>query len=181
MPRDAYSAACAGQRSATAGCDCSTQSPTPTTAVTESRHRAPRARRSSVRHSGAHPARHLCLGRDAEDLAAAHLQAAGAEIVLRNYRRRRGELDIVALHRGVVLIVEVRLRSSASHGGGAASVDRCKQRRIIHAARQLLQQRRDLARHAVRFDVIALSPQRTSGNSAGWHVDWLQHAFEVQG
>lgn len=114
-------------------------------------------------------------------MAAAYLIAAGAEIVLRNYRRRRGELDIVALHRGVVLIVEVRLRSTASHGGGAASVNRCKQRRVIHAARQLLQQRRDLARHPVRFDVIALSPEIAAGGSSAWHIDWLQHAFEAQG
>jgi len=107
--------------------------------------------------------------------------AAGASIVLRNYRRRRGELDIVALHRGVVLIVEVRLRSSASHGGGAASVDLCKQRKVIRAAQQLLQQRRDLARHPVRFDVIALSPQRTSTDGPRWRIDWLQHAFEARG
>ncbi|MFM7432366.1 MAG: YraN family protein [Gammaproteobacteria bacterium] len=133
------------------------------------------------RHPGARPARHLCLGREAEDLAAAHLLAAGAAIVLRNYRRRRGELDIVALHRGVVLIVEVRLRSTTRHGGGAASVNRCKQRRVIHAARQLLQQRGDLARHPVRFDVIALSPALATDGSPAWHVDWLQHAFEAPG
>jgi putative endonuclease len=119
--------------------------------------------------------KHLALGRIAEDLAAQHLTAAGAEILLRNYRRRRGELDIIALHRGVLLIVEVRLRSSDRHGDGAASIDRFKQRKIIAAAHQLLQQRRDLARYPVRFDVIALSP---GTNDADWHLDWMAHAFE---
>ena len=119
--------------------------------------------------------KHLALGRIAEDLAAQHLIAAGAEILLRNYRRRRGELDIVALHRGVLLIVEVRLRSSDRHGDGAASIDRFKQRKIIAAAHQLLQQRRDLARYPVRFDVIALSPGTTN---ADWHLHWMTHAFE---
>lgn len=119
--------------------------------------------------------RHLALGRIAEDLAAQHLIAAGAEILLRNYRRRRGELDIVALHRGVLLIVEVRLRSSDRHGDGAASIDHFKQRKITATAHQLLQQRRDLARYPVRFDVIALSPGSTD---ADWHLDWMTHAFE---
>jgi putative endonuclease len=118
------------------------------------------------------------LGREAERLAAAHLEAAGANILLRNYRRRRGELDLVALHRGVLLIVEVRLRSNDRYGGGPASVDARKQRRLVHAARQLLQQRPDLARHPVRFDVVALSRQGTAGESP-WKIDWLQHAFDA--
>jgi len=123
--------------------------------------------------------RHLALGREAEELAAQHLIAAGAEILIKNYRRRRGELDIVALHRGVLLIVEVRLRSSDSHGDGAASVDRVKQRKITAAAQQLLQQNRDLARYPVRFDVIALSrkPSSDCPNEA-WQLDWMKHAFE---
>ena len=141
---------------------------------------------SAVARRGAAPADRVALGREAERLAAAHLEAAGAKILLRNFRRRRGELDLVALHRDVLLVVEVRLRSSERHGGGAASVDRRKQRRIVHATQQLLQQRRDLARHPIRFDVIALSPgppttEPTAAPSPGpaWRLDWLQHAFEA--
>lgn len=129
----------------------------------------------------AQPPRHLALGREAEAIAAAHLVAAGAEILLRNYRRRRGELDIVAMHAGVLLIVEVRLRSTRTHGDGAASVDRFKQRRITAAAHQLLQQRRDLARYPVRFDVIALSPadRAPSTTNGPWQIEWLKHAFDA--
>ena len=123
------------------------------------------------------------LGRQAEELAAQHLRAAGAEILLRNYRRRHGELDIVALHRGTLLIIEVRLRSSAAFGGSAASVDARKQRRIACAARQLLQQRRDLARHPVRFDVIALGPAGNESPAAAAsepRIEWIRHAFELR-
>lgn len=120
--------------------------------------------------------RHLVLGREAEALAAAHLEAAGAEILLRNYRRRRGELDLVAKQAGVLLIVEVRCRSRSTHGGGAASVDRTKQRRITAAAHQLLQQRRDLARFPVRFDVVTLEPK---ASNEGWQIDWVKHAFDA--
>jgi len=122
---------------------------------------------------------HLALGREAEELSAQHLIASGAEIVRRNYRRRHVELDIVALHRGVMLIVEVRFRSSDRHGDGAASVDRIKPRKITIAAQQLLQRNRDLARYPVRFDVIALSRKPSSdGGSKAWHLEWMKHAFK---
>lgn len=123
------------------------------------------------------------LGRRAEELAAQHLQAAGAEILLRNYRRRRGELDIVALHGGTLLIVEVRMRSSLAFGGSAASVDTRKQQRMAHAARQLLQQRSELARYPVRFDVVAIGPASLAGGSdptAPPRIDWIHHAFELR-
>lgn len=122
------------------------------------------------------------LGRRAEDLAAQHLQAVGAQILLRNYRRRRGELDIVALHQGTLLIVEVRMRSSAAFGGGAASVDARKQQRIAGAARQLLQQRRDLAQLPVRFDVMAIGPAGAAPGAplAAPPIEWIRHAFEVR-
>lgn len=123
------------------------------------------------------------LGRRAEDLAVRHLQAAGVEILLRNYRRRHGELDIVALHQGTLLIVEVRMRSSALFGGSAASVDARKQRRMACAARQLLQQRRELARHPVRFDVVAIGPAGHADKADPLNtprIEWIRHAFELR-
>jgi putative endonuclease len=115
------------------------------------------------------------LGARAENVAADFLAAQGADILLRNYRRRLGELDLVALHRGALLIVEVRTRSSAAYGGAAASVDGLKRRRIVRAAQQLLQQRKDLARLPVRFDVTVVS--ELSG--AKPRVEWIRGAFEA--
>jgi putative endonuclease len=112
-------------------------------------------------------------GRRAEELAATFLRDAGCEIVQCNYRRRLGELDIIARHGGVLVVAEVRTRASAAYGGAAASVDRRKQRRIARAASQLLQQRRDLACLPVRFDVIVVSdPQALAPK-----IEWIQHAF----
>ncbi len=111
------------------------------------------------------------IGADAEQAAAQCLESAGAQILLRNYRRRSGELDIVARLDDTLIVAEVRCRSSQQFGGGAASVDRAKQRRIVRTTQQLLQQRPDLARLRVRFDVLALD-----GHSG---VDWIRHAFEA--
>lgn len=113
------------------------------------------------------------LGNRAEDAAASFLQAQGALVLLRNYRCRCGELDIVAqLGNGELAIIEVRTRSSAAYGGAAASVDAGKRQRLIRAASRLLQQRKDLARLRARFDVIVVSDPWGEAR-----IEWIKHAF----
>ena len=114
-------------------------------------------------------------GRRAEDLAAEFLRARGCEILERNYRRRLGELDLIAREGGVLVIAEVRTRASGEWGGAAASVDRRKQQRITRAALQLLQQRSELARLPVRFDVLVVSDL----GAAEPRIEWIRHAFEA--
>jgi putative endonuclease len=115
-------------------------------------------------------------GLRAENAAAAHLQSLGAHILLRNYRCRSGELDIVAqLGRDELVIVEVRTRSSDAYGGAAASVDAGKRRRLIRAANRLLQERRDLAKLRVRFDVMVVS----GPSSDSPQILWIKHAFST--
>jgi len=114
-------------------------------------------------------------GRRAEELAAEFLRAHGCTILERNFRRRLGELDLIARSGGVLVIAEVRTRAGARYGSAAASVDRRKQRRIARATQLLLQQRVDLARLPVRFDVIVV----TDPHSAAPDVEWIRHAFEA--
>jgi putative endonuclease len=117
------------------------------------------------------------LGAAAEEIAAAYLAAHGAEILERNYRRRLGELDVIAREGDTLLIIEVRTRSTSAYGGAAASVDVRKRRRIVRAAQQLLQQHRELGRLAVRFDVLVVSNVKTAQPT----VDWIRHAFDASG
>ena len=116
------------------------------------------------------------IGRTAEDIAVAFLLSQGLEILLRNFRRRAGELDIVARQRDVLVIIEVRTRADTRFGGAAASVGHSKQRRLVRAAHQLLQQRRDLARLRARFDVIVVHEP----DCAKQRVQWIQHAFTAR-
>ncbi len=95
--------------------------------------------------------------------------------MLRNYRRRSGELDVVARCAGVLVVAEVRTRASDAYGGAAASVTRVKQQRIARAAAALLQQRADLARLPVRFDVIVV----TDPHGPAPHIEWIKHAFAL--
>jgi putative endonuclease len=114
-------------------------------------------------------------GDTAERLAAEHLIAHGLTIVLRNYRRRTGELDIVARDGDVLVIVEVRMRSGRGFGGAAASIDGIKRAKIVRTARQLLQQRRDFARLRVRFDVVLVGALGETPPS----IQWIRQAFDA--
>jgi putative endonuclease len=114
------------------------------------------------------------LGDQAEDLALAHLQRAGLRLLERNYRtpgRGGGEIDLIMrAPDGTCVFVEVRRRTSSSHGGAAASVSRTKQMRIVFAARHYLMRLRTLP--PCRFDVVAVQ--------AGG-IDWLPGAFDAAG
>ena len=111
-------------------------------------------------------------GDAAEDAALAHLQRAGLKLLTRNYRtpgRGGGEIDlIVRAPDGTGVFVEVRQRTSASHGGAAASVSATKQRRVVFAARHYLMRLRQPP--PCRFDVVVVD--------AG-AVQWLQAAFDA--
>lgn len=116
------------------------------------------------------------IGTCAEQAAAAFLQAQGAQILLRNYRCRCGELDIIArVGADELAIVEVRTRSSDTHGGAAASVDCRKRQRLIREASRLLQERRDFARLRARFDVIVVADPCSESPK----ILWIKHAFSL--
>ncbi len=110
-------------------------------------------------------------GDAAEDRALAYLQAAGLKLLARNYRtpgRGGGEIDLIMREPGGTLVfVEVRHRSSARHGGAAASVSATKQRRIVFAARHYLMRWREPP--PCRFDVVSIEAR----------VQWLRAAFEA--
>jgi putative endonuclease len=107
-------------------------------ATTSPRGRAPLARRA--------------LGRAGEAAAVAALRACGYVILARNARLRRGELDVVALHRDTVVFVEVKSRRSAAYGTPAEAVTRRKQQAIVRLAHAYLA-RRSWAGRSCRFDV----------------------------
>lgn len=100
-------------------------------------------------------------GAQAEELAAAFLVAHGLAIVTRNFRRRCGELDIVARDGETLVFVEVRLRRNASFGGAAESITAAKRARLAAAAGLYLA--RLAQTPPCRFDAVlldALDPAR---------------------
>ena len=60
---------------------------------------------------------HIRLGRDGEKVAAALLRRAGFELLDRNWRQGRLELDMVCRESGVLVFVEVKTRRSDERSG----------------------------------------------------------------
>jgi putative endonuclease len=100
------------------------------------------------------------VGRFGEDVAARHLEAAGLEILARNWRCRAGELDVVARDGSQLVFVEVKTRSSLAFGAPAEAVDRAKSARIRQLALRWIMAERDAGRpefwSALRFDVVTV-------------------------
>ncbi|GAA4058466.1 YraN family protein [Nonomuraea soli] len=107
------------------------------------------------------------LGRHGEQLAADYLTAAGMRILERNWRSRRGEIDILARDGVDLVVVEVKTRSSRSHGTALESVRPAKLARLRTLAAQWLSAQPSTFR-AVRIDVIAL--ERFAGDYSIRHI-----------
>ncbi len=87
-----------------------------------------------------------------ENAAVKLLKKKGYEILERNFRKKYGELDIIAKKDDLVVFVEVKLRSSKDFGTAAEAVTFKKQQRIIRTAKAyIVQHSLDCA---FRFDVI---------------------------
>lgn len=116
-----------------------------------------------------------------EAAARAYLQGAGLREIAANANYRGGELDLVMLDTGgrdgdSLVFVEVRYRSHAEFGGGAASIDAGKRRRLVHAAQLFLAAHREYAHIACRFDVI-----QADGDPASPRIHWVRDAFRADG
>ena len=107
----------------------------------------------------AHPAvgtdRRRGLGIAGEDLACTELRRRGYAILERGYRTRFGEIDVVARHRGELVFVEVKARTTGRCGDGAEAVSPYKQWRVARMAAEYLV-RRGLHDRPCRFDVVAV-------------------------
>jgi putative endonuclease len=95
------------------------------------------------------------LGKYGEQLAAEHLEAAGLVLIQRNWRCRDGELDIVARDGDVLVVCEVKARSSTAFGTPAEAVDWRKAARLRRLAAMWLQESSERF-ESIRFDIVAV-------------------------
>lgn len=74
------------------------------------------------------------IGRKAEKAAATYLEMRGYQIIERNWRRPRCEIDIIAKKDDVVYFVEVKYRRNNDQGGGLEAITPTKLRQMRYAA-----------------------------------------------
>ena len=107
-------------------------------------------------------------GDAAEDLVASRLEAAGWEILGRQIRVGRAELDLVGIDPGPpaeLVVVEVRWRRGREFGLPEETVDHRKRAHLRQAAWRWLDAS-DRPSLPVRFDLIVVEPASEPGGEA---------------
>jgi putative endonuclease len=94
-------------------------------------------------------------GKVGEDLAVSYLEARDYKILERNFKKRYGEIDIIALESEILVFVEVKTRFSPEFGPPEEAVTPWKLRQIEKTSQFYKMLHPELP-EALRIDVIAV-------------------------
>ncbi len=94
------------------------------------------------------------LGSKGEDLAAGYLTSKGYKVLHRNWHYGHKELDLVARKDNIIVVVEVKTRTTDYWEEPKESVRRKKQKMIVEAADEYIQ--RYQLSCEVRFDIVSI-------------------------
>lgn len=119
---------------------------------------------------------HNDLGKKAEDLAAEFLLKNGYKILIRNFRFQKAEIDIIAEKDNLIIIIEVKARSTDAFMLPQEAVNKRKISLIISAANHYLEEFRK--NQEVRFDIISVLPDE-KGKLVIEHIIDAFEAFDA--
>jgi putative endonuclease len=114
----------------------------------------------------------FALGKTGEDLACRELERRGYVVIARRYRRRGGEIDIIARDGQTIVFAEVKSRDGRAFGEGAEAVTGLKRHRMAQLAVDYLARHR-LTDRPCRFDVVSIDFESEPPG-----VELYQNAFE---
>lgn len=117
---------------------------------------------------------HIYLGKSGEEAAIDFLKENGYKILVRNYRTKLGEIDIVAYDRDTIAFIEVKTRLKNRFGLPKEAILASKQRQISKAALLFLKENNLLDRKA-RFDVVSIMYSQKQRP----RLDLIKNAFEL--
>ncbi len=94
------------------------------------------------------------LGKKGEHLAGEYLLAGGYQILERNWRYRRAEIDLIVQQEEILIFVEVKTRSNNEGNAGERAVNASKKALLSNAAAAYMEQ----VGHEweIRFDLIVI-------------------------
>lgn len=113
---------------------------------------------------------HNKLGNEGEDLVVEYLAGKGYKIKHRNWHFGHKEIDIVAMDKEMLVIVEVKTRTSNYWEDPKEAVKRKKQKRLIEAADAYVQNYNINAE--VRFDIVSVILQGSNKT-----IEHIEDAF----
>lgn len=115
-------------------------------------------------------AEHNETGKSGEQIAAEHLIKLGYEIIEKNWRYGREEIDIIARQGNFIVITEVKTRTGNYEIEPAEVVPRDKQRILVRIASAYMRFKNQTGE--VRFDIITIQL-----NANGHRINHLVDAF----
>ncbi|MGH1518551.1 YraN family protein [Chryseobacterium sp. JK1] len=118
-------------------------------------------------------AHHNEFGIIAEDLAVKHLKQNGYTILVRNFRFQKAEIDIIAEKDNLIIVVEVKARSTDFFILPQEAVTKTKIRSIVSAANHYLEKFN--RNNEVRFDIISVLPDKNKTLI----IDHIKDAFQA--
>lgn len=110
------------------------------------------------------------FGELGEQIATSYLEKKGYDILARNYRYGKTELDIVAKHHNELVFVEVKTRTSDQMMYPEKAVGSAKQRNIRLAAENFIEENQITI--PARFDIIAVVKNETK-----FEIEHFEDAF----
>ncbi len=138
----------------------------------------PQHRRAATNRSlGASAAARVARGKWAEDLVSRWYEQHGYVIVARNWRCKRGELDVVACKNGVLVVCEVKARASNSFGTPAEAVTPAKQLKVRRATADFRQSLRASSDPVASFVNIARTVRFDVACVLGTQLEMLEDIF----
>ena len=96
------------------------------------------------------------IGNNGENRAADYLVSKGFEIIERNWRTNRGEIDIIAYKNDVLVFVEVKTLPNGTLDMIQRELNNQKRERILKTSKRFLLKHREYNNSYVRFDVIVI-------------------------
>jgi len=114
---------------------------------------------------------HKEFGNSGEITACLFLETKGYEIIQKNYRAFRKEIDIIAAKDEYIIFAEVKTRSSVNFGTPSESVNLAKQKNIILVARQFMAFHAAYSGLQPRFDVIEIYCDKRTGKNYVRHIE----------
>ena len=94
------------------------------------------------------------LGNKGEDLAVTFMQQKGFEVLARNWRYKHLEVDIILQKEGLLILAEVKTRSTDAYGSPLEAVGYKKQKNYRNAAEAWCE--KTGFEGEIRFDVVAI-------------------------
>ena len=102
-------------------------------------------------------------GKEGEEMATQFLIEKGYEIIVRNYRHKRSEIDLIVKKNNWLIFVEVKLRSSDLYGYPEDFVDYKKAKNIMEGAEQYTFENNWQGN--VRYDIVSIEFKKTKQKS----------------